>query len=111
MRYEPGTAIGRAMADALFSSQVQPSDYPTTVEVHRAVRASLRRHYRLGCAGAVAWEYGEHPYEAQQRMRWVLATLRGTIARPDDSPAERFRPPVSIMESRGSVNPAGVPAV
>jgi hypothetical protein len=67
-------------AEAVFASNLQPSDRPTAEEVRDAIRASLRQHGgRCGCAAACAAEYGEHPETATERMRWALtaAVLAG----------------------------------
>jgi uncharacterized membrane protein len=69
---EPTTA-GTIRAEAVFVSDLQPSDRPTSTEVAAAVQASLRAcGGATGCAAAVAAEYGEHPETAASRMRWAL---------------------------------------
>lgn len=61
-------------AEALFASDLQPSDRPTDAQVARAIDTSLLvRGGAAGCAAAVASEYGEHPETAAPRMRWALA--------------------------------------
>jgi hypothetical protein len=63
-------------AEALFVSDLQPSQGPTASQVAAAVLASLRaRGGASGCAAAVAAEYGEHPEIAVARMRWALALV------------------------------------
>jgi hypothetical protein len=63
-------------AEAVFVSDLQPSDRPTASQVAAAVLASLRaRGGASGCAAAVAAEYGEHPETAVTRMRWALALV------------------------------------
>ena len=63
-------------AEALFVSDLQPSQRPTPRQVATAVLASLRaRGGATGCAAAVAAEYGEHPETAVARMRWALALV------------------------------------
>jgi hypothetical protein len=64
------------LADALFASYLQPSDLPTAVRVHEAIRLSLRVH-GAGCAAAVA---AEHPDTAVARMRWALALATAVAA-------------------------------
>jgi len=66
-------------AEALFASDLQPSDRPTDAQVARAIHTSLSaRGGAAGCAAAVAAEYGEHPETAAPRMRWALGlTSRG----------------------------------
>lgn len=61
-------------AEALFISNLQPSEHPTADQLAAAIRASLRAHGgSRGCAGAFAAEYIEHPETARDRMRWALA--------------------------------------
>jgi hypothetical protein len=62
-------------AEALFVSDLQPSDHPTLEQVIAAIGATLSRlGGPCGCAAACAAEYGEHPETASERMRWALAT-------------------------------------
>lgn len=60
-----------ACCEALFASALQPSDNPTDAMVAAAVSAAVRRLGSRGCLGQVAQEFGDHPHEAAQRMRWV----------------------------------------
>jgi hypothetical protein len=62
-------------AEALFLSDLQPSQCPTSEQIAAAVEAALRRLGSVGCAAATAAEYGEHPDTAPARMRWALAAL------------------------------------
>ena len=60
-------------AEALFISSLQPSEHPTADQVFAAIRASLRSHGgAVGCAGACAAEFGDHPETARERMQWAL---------------------------------------
>jgi hypothetical protein len=60
-------------AEALFASDLQPSERPTEAQVVRAIHTSLvARGGAAGCAAAMAAEYGEHPETAAVRMRWAL---------------------------------------
>jgi hypothetical protein len=77
---------GTIQAEALFASDLQPSERPTAVQVAYAIDISLRtRGGAEGCAAVVAAEYGEHPETAALRMRWALA-LAGTGAAPLPAP-------------------------
>ncbi|WP_238009829.1 hypothetical protein KZZ52_15165 [Dactylosporangium sp. AC04546] len=60
------------MADALFVSAMQPSQHPTTREICTAAADELGKRGVAGCAAAVAGEFGDHPLEAIDRMRWAL---------------------------------------
>lgn len=73
-------------AEALFLSDLQPSQHPTPEQVANAIEASLRRWGSPGCAAAAAAEYGEHPETAPARMRWALQLLALTLS-PRREPA------------------------
>jgi hypothetical protein len=61
-------------AEALFVSDLQPSDRPSPAQVAGAIQASLvSQGGPRGCAAVMAAEYGEHPEAAANRMRWALA--------------------------------------
>jgi hypothetical protein len=63
-------------ATALFASNLQPSDHPSSEQVRAAIRASLLRHGgTLGCLAFRATEYGDHPESAASRMRWARRTV------------------------------------
>jgi hypothetical protein len=71
-------------AEALFVSDLQPSDRPSDDQVNQAIRASIVAHKGLcGCVGDFAAAYGEHPDIAAERMRWALeivSTRRLSVA-------------------------------
>ena len=64
-------------AEALFVSDLQPSDRPGRVTVEEAITAMILRYGSDGCAARVAAEFGDHPETAVRRMCWV----RGELAR------------------------------
>ncbi|GLH96679.1 hypothetical protein [Phytohabitans aurantiacus] len=62
-----------ARAEALFVSDLQPSDEPTPAQVALAIRAALLRRGGVpGCAAVMATEFGERPEASAARMRWAL---------------------------------------
>ncbi len=63
-------------AEALFVSDLQPSECPSREAVEEAVTAMILRHGSDGCAAGVAEEFGDHPESAVRRMRWVRAELQ-----------------------------------
>jgi hypothetical protein len=67
-------------AEALFVSDLQPSQRPTSAQIRTAILRSLRRHRSIGCAALVAQEYGDHPGETIERMRWATAAVRVSCA-------------------------------
>jgi hypothetical protein len=60
-----------AVFDALFASSLQPSDTPTAETVAAAIGNTVRNLGTVGCACRVAEEFGDHPEEAADRMRWI----------------------------------------
>jgi hypothetical protein len=72
----PDVAIA-VRAEALFVSDVQPSDPLTPAGVDAAVQQSFSQYGTAGCAERVAQEFGEHPETAAGRMAWALCAVRG----------------------------------
>lgn len=62
-------------AEALFVSDLQPSEAPASVAVEQAVTATLLRHGSDGCAAKVATEFGDHPEIAVARMGWARTQI------------------------------------
>jgi hypothetical protein len=73
-------------AEALFVSDLQPSECPTHSAVELAVTEMILRHGSDGCAEVVATEFGDHPDAALDRMHWVHGELTGVLA-PRSEPA------------------------
>jgi hypothetical protein len=63
--------VNEAVCEALFASPLQPSDTLTAEAVADAIGATLRRLGPAGCASRMAQDYGDHPAEASNRMRWI----------------------------------------
>jgi hypothetical protein len=63
--------LNEAVCEALFASLLQPSDTLTAEAVADAIGSTVRRLGAAGCASRVAEEFGNHPEEAANRMRWV----------------------------------------
>ncbi|HEU4347364.1 MAG TPA: hypothetical protein VFR35_06205 [Actinoplanes sp.] len=64
-------------AEALFVSDLQPSDCPSRKTLEDTVTAMILRHGSDGCAAGVAEEFGDHPEMAVRRMCWVRTEMRG----------------------------------
>ena len=56
---------------ALFASGLQRSDAPTAAMASKAINATVRRIGVQGCISRMAQEFGDHPGEAAERMRWI----------------------------------------
>jgi hypothetical protein len=72
------------VAEALFVSDLQPSQAPTADVVRAAVGEMILRYGAVGCAATVAAEFGDHPDTAPRRMAWareLLSVLRLAVAR------------------------------
>ena len=60
-----------AWCEALFASELQPSDAPTVEMVTAAINRTMQQLGVRGCVGRMAQEFGDHPDAAARRMRWV----------------------------------------
>jgi len=69
-------------AEALFVSDLQPSECPSRRVVEQTVTAMILRHGSDGCAAGVAGEFGDHPEAAVRRMSWVRSELCTVLAAP-----------------------------
>lgn len=70
------STVRELAAEALFVSDLQPSECPSRQRLEDTVTAMLLRHGSDGCAAAVAEEFGDHPESAVRRMIWVRQELR-----------------------------------
>jgi hypothetical protein len=61
--------------EALFASDLQPSQNPAPEQVRGSVAVMLRRYGRRWCAARLVQEYGEHPDTAIERMVWAVRTI------------------------------------
>lgn len=68
-------ALNELVIEALFVSDLQPSENPSGEAVQAAVTRMILEHGSDGCAASVAAEFGDHPEVAVSRMRWVRTTL------------------------------------
>jgi hypothetical protein len=83
-------SVNEARCEALFASVLQQSDPASPETVMDAISSTVRRLGAQGCASSMAQEFGDHPEEARDRMRWArqlvgeLASAPGTTggARP-----------------------------
>jgi len=65
-------AISRAArCEALFVSDLQPSQHAAPRVVRAAIKRSLADIGIASCAGRVAQEFGDHPEPSAARMRWA----------------------------------------
>jgi len=65
------THVNEGVFEALFASPLQPSESPTAETVSQAIGSTVRRLGAGGCTSHTAEEFGDHPQEAAERMRWV----------------------------------------
>jgi hypothetical protein len=88
---KPGT-FETFRAEALFVSTLQPSGSPSSEQVRRVVRRTLRRLGIGGCTARAAAEFGDHPDTAVARMCWALATIRAVYPPSSMAPVASLRP-------------------
>lgn len=62
--------------EALFVSDLQRSQQPTTELIRAVVNTTMDRLGQTRCAELVAQEFGEHPDCALDRMRWARRAVR-----------------------------------
>lgn len=66
------------VAEALFASDLQPSQTPSAEAIRAALGRSIDRYGAGGCAARVASEFGDHPELAVRRMIWVRRIMDAT---------------------------------
>ena len=76
---QAATAARRA---ALFASGLQRSDAPTAAMAAKAIKATVGRIGIQGCISRMAQEFGDHPGEVAERMRWICQLAAGMPAQP-----------------------------
>ena len=64
-----------AQCQALFASNLQPSDAPGADVVAEVIMATVLQFGADGCTSRMAQEFGDHPEAATKRMRWVRSLL------------------------------------
>lgn len=69
--------VNEGVFEAVFASPLQPSDEPTAETVAEAIGSTVRRLGAAGCTSQTAEEFGHHPDEAAERMRWVRELVGG----------------------------------
>ena len=82
--------------EALFASALQRSDELTAEAVSEAIIQTAQELGRIGCAGRMAQEFGDHPEAASERMRWALDSSSATcpaVLRPRRAPPAPSDPP------------------
>ena len=82
--------VNEAVCEALFASSLQPSDTLTAETVAKAIGSTVQLLGAAGCTSRVAEEFGNHPQEAADRMRWIrelAGDLCGCLYFPTAVPA------------------------
>jgi hypothetical protein len=75
MRPTRDRRVNHFRSEALFASTLQQSDAPTLQAVADAIISALQQFGPAGCASRMAQEFGDHPKEARDRMRWARRLL------------------------------------
>jgi hypothetical protein len=68
--------VDEVFIEALFASNLQRSDQPSTDAVNAAITEALGRYGSNGCSSRMASEFGDHPETAVLRMAWVRDAVR-----------------------------------
>jgi hypothetical protein len=66
------------VAEALFVSDLEPSENPSVQRIHDTIDQMTQRYGADGCAARMASEFGEHPDLAVRRMIWVRRIMDTT---------------------------------
>lgn len=64
------------IVEALFASNLQPSQHPGTALVRQTVEAQVFHVGEVECSAQVAQEFGEHPEAACCRMAWARQAVK-----------------------------------
>ena len=70
--------VTEARSEALFDSELRPSDAPTAEVVAKAIDRAVQ----LYCVGRMAQDLGDHPDAAAERMRWARWITAQAAVRP-----------------------------
>jgi hypothetical protein len=84
--------INAARYEALFSSVLQELDALTPASVTAAISATVRRFGVGGCLRLMAQEFGDHPQEARDRMRWARLVVSELLTTPAAGSAADVQP-------------------
>lgn len=63
--------------EALFASSLQATDAVSAEVATAEIRRTIQRLGPEGCASRMAQEFGDHPEEARDRMRWARRVAGG----------------------------------
>ena len=78
--------VPEVQCEALFASSLQATDAISPEVATTEIRRTIQRLGPEGCASRMAQEFGDHPEEARDRMRWARRVAGGL------SPAAWSRP-------------------
>jgi hypothetical protein len=90
--HEAPSSLEVTRAEALFASNLQSSESPSSDQIRRAVAATLRRLGSSGCSVHLAGEFGDHPDTTAARMTWALTAIRTVYPNPSTNPGVRPLP-------------------
>jgi hypothetical protein len=74
--------VNDARCEALFASALQRSDAPGVEAIENAISSTVEHLGAEGCASRMAQEFGDHPQEACERMRWAREVVDDLSAAP-----------------------------
>lgn len=78
----PVMALGMTdvRSEALFASPLQRSDRATPEAAAAAMCGAIQQFGPDGCICRMAQEFGDHPEEARDRMRWARDLVRAGLS-------------------------------
>ena len=78
--------------EALFASSLQATDAVSAEVATAEISRTIQRLGAEGCASRMAQEFGDHPEEARDRMRWARRVAGGLSAAPGTRPVRSVHP-------------------
>lgn len=78
--------------EALFASSLQATDAVSADVASTEIRRTIQRLGPEGCASRMAQEFGDHPEEARDRMRWARRVAGGLPPAAGSRPVRSAHP-------------------
>ena len=84
--------VPAVQCEALFASSLQATDAVSAEVATAEIRRTIQRLGLEGCASRMAQEFGDHPEEARDRMRWARGVAGGLWPTAGSRPARSVHP-------------------
>src|SRR5215469_11557511 len=84
--------VPEVQCEALFASSLQATDAISPEVATTEIRRTIQRLGPEGCASRMAQEFGDHPEEARDRMRWARRVAGGLSPAAGSRPVKSMHP-------------------